>query len=159
MIDPYKPSNSAWDEGHMEWLMALLEPPEWHKRAKCRSMFPEGGDNIFFPQRGEVTRSNYPAKQICVTCPVKEECLEAGGTQQGIWGGLSQRQRKRLFRVPRTVSVDPTRASVTCGSEAGYKRHTRKGEKPCEACNDAHSRYRNPTGEPRKGRGGKLLAS
>jgi WhiB family redox-sensing transcriptional regulator len=52
--------------------------------------------DLFFPERGQ---SDKPAKAICATCPVREECLDyALGTkvEHGIWGGTSENQRRML---------------------------------------------------------------
>lgn len=52
----------------------------------------------WFPARGESTRA---AKAICASCPVRDVCREvalARGEKFGIWGGLSERQRRRLRR-------------------------------------------------------------
>jgi WhiB family transcriptional regulator, redox-sensing transcriptional regulator len=52
----------------------------------------------FFPEKGGSTRE---AKRVCTTCPVRAECLEyALGNDErfGIWGGLSERERRRLKR-------------------------------------------------------------
>ena len=52
----------------------------------------------FFPERGvEVTR----AKSVCDTCSVKSECLAyalTNGEHHGIWGGTSERERRRIRR-------------------------------------------------------------
>lgn len=65
---------------------------DWRQYAKCI-----GVDNsIFFPERGQPT---WPAKLVCAECPVREPCLEAGMREhQGIWGGLSERERRKLRR-------------------------------------------------------------
>jgi len=68
--------------------------PEWHERALCAQTDPEA----FFPEKGGSTRE---AKRICTTCAVRSECLEyALGNDErfGIWGGLSERERRRLKR-------------------------------------------------------------
>lgn len=75
----------------------------WRLDAACRGADPR----LFFPERGEAT---WPAKQICAQCPVTSECFDAGlGEKHGIWGGLSERQRRRrraaLSRLPRTVEA------------------------------------------------------
>ena len=52
----------------------------------------------FFPEKGQPTRV---AKRICAPCPVRTECLEyalAAGERWGVWGGLSERERRRLKR-------------------------------------------------------------
>ena len=67
---------------------------EWQERALCAQTDPEA----FFPEKGGSTRE---AKQICNSCDVRSECLEyALGHDErfGIWGGLSERERRRLKR-------------------------------------------------------------
>jgi WhiB family redox-sensing transcriptional regulator len=64
----------------------------WQERALCAQTDPEA----FFPEKGGSTRE---AKKVCLTCEVRGECLEyALGNDErfGIWGGLSERERRRL---------------------------------------------------------------
>ncbi|TYP89884.1 WhiB family redox-sensing transcriptional regulator [Blastococcus xanthinilyticus] len=73
-----------------------LEPEaqSWQERALCAETDPEA----FFPEKGGSTRE---AKKICTGCEVKAECLEfalANDERFGIWGGLSERERRRLRR-------------------------------------------------------------
>lgn len=66
----------------------------WQDRALCAQTDPEA----FFPEKGGSTRE---AKKICQGCEVKNECLEyalANDERFGIWGGLSERERRRLKR-------------------------------------------------------------
>lgn len=68
--------------------------PQWHDFAACASADPEE----WFPERGEPAAL---AKRICNRCPVREECLEyalAAGEKYGIWGGTTERERRRLVR-------------------------------------------------------------
>lgn len=67
---------------------------EWQDRALCAQTDPEA----FFPEKGGSTRE---AKRICSGCEVKAECLEYAlhnDERFGIWGGLSERERRRLKR-------------------------------------------------------------
>ena len=67
---------------------------EWQERALCAQTDPEA----FFPEKGGSTRE---AKRICLGCEVKDRCLEsalANDERFGIWGGLSERERRRLKR-------------------------------------------------------------
>jgi len=69
--------------------------PEWHERALCAQTDPEA----FFPEKGGSTRE---AKKICTGCEVRAECLSyalAHDERFGIWGGLSERERRRLKRA------------------------------------------------------------
>jgi WhiB family redox-sensing transcriptional regulator len=66
----------------------------WHESALCAETDPES----FFPEKGGSTRE---AKKICTGCEVRAECLEyalANDERFGIWGGLSERERRRLRR-------------------------------------------------------------
>ncbi len=67
---------------------------QWQDRALCAQTDPEA----FFPEKGGSTRE---AKRICQGCEVKPECLEFAlhnDERFGIWGGLSERERRRLKR-------------------------------------------------------------
>lgn len=67
---------------------------EWQDQALCAQTDPEA----FFPEKGGSTRE---AKRICKACPVRDECLEFAlehDERFGIWGGLSDRERRRLKR-------------------------------------------------------------
>ncbi len=66
----------------------------WQDRALCAQTDPEA----FFPEKGGSTRE---AKQVCRGCEVRAECLEYAlehDERFGIWGGLSERERRRLKR-------------------------------------------------------------
>ena len=71
------------------------EEADWQERALCAQTDPEA----FFPEKGGSTRE---AKRICSGCDVRAECLEyalAHDERFGIWGGLSERERRRLRRA------------------------------------------------------------
>lgn len=75
---------------------ATPEPDEdqWQERALCAQTDPEA----FFPEKGGSTRE---AKRICLGCEVRDACLDyalAHDERFGIWGGLSERERRRLKR-------------------------------------------------------------
>jgi WhiB family redox-sensing transcriptional regulator len=78
-------------------LLALCdnnEAEDWQERALCAETDPES----FFPEKGGSTRE---AKRICSGCEVRAECLEyalAHDERFGIWGGLSERERRKLKR-------------------------------------------------------------
>src|SRR5215475_3100444 len=70
----------------------LGDAPEWQERSLCSQTDPEA----FFPEKGGSTRE---AKRICSRCEVRDECLEyalAHDERFGIWGGLSERERRKL---------------------------------------------------------------
>lgn len=71
-----------------------LEDRTWQNKANCMGVDPE----LFFPERGASTRE---AKEVCRGCVVKGDCLEyalANGEKFGIWGGLSERERRKVRR-------------------------------------------------------------
>jgi len=75
---------------------AADEPVEssWQDYANCLGVDPD----LFFPERGASTRE---AKEVCRGCVVREDCLEyalANGEKFGIWGGMSERERRRIRR-------------------------------------------------------------
>ena len=66
----------------------------WQTDALCSQTDPEA----FFPEKGGSTRD---AKRICTSCEVRDECLQYAldnDERFGIWGGLSERERRRLKR-------------------------------------------------------------
>ncbi|WP_346618553.1 WhiB family transcriptional regulator [Blastococcus montanus] len=75
-----------------EWPEAFAPDDEWRLDALCAETDPEA----FFPEKGGSTRD---AKRVCAGCPVRDECLEyalASDERFGIWGGLSERERRRV---------------------------------------------------------------
>ena len=81
-------------------VLSLFGEPEddglmgWQERALCAQTDPEA----FFPEKGGSTRE---AKKVCTQCDVRAECLEyalANDERFGIWGGLSERERRKLKR-------------------------------------------------------------
>ena len=64
----------------------------WQADSLCAQTDPEA----FFPEKGGSTRD---AKRICTTCEVKVQCLDyalKNDERFGIWGGLSERERRKL---------------------------------------------------------------
>ena len=73
----------------------------WQERSLCAQTDPEA----FFPEKGGSTRE---AKKVCVGCEVRSECLEyalANDERFGIWGGLSERERRRVKLSRRSVPL------------------------------------------------------
>ena len=73
-------------------LEAETEEGSWQERALCSQTDPEA----FFPEKGGSTRE---AKKVCLTCEVRQDCLESALSNDerfGIWGGLSERERRKL---------------------------------------------------------------
>jgi WhiB family redox-sensing transcriptional regulator len=73
-------------------LFDVTDEQDWQERALCAQTDPEA----FFPEKGGSTRE---AKRICLGCEVRSECLEYAlqhDERFGIWGGLSERERRKL---------------------------------------------------------------
>jgi WhiB family redox-sensing transcriptional regulator len=69
----------------------------WRQHAACRGLEPE----VFYPASEEQTEE---AKAICGECPVREPCLDyalANRERDGVWGGATERERRRLIRQRR----------------------------------------------------------
>ena len=67
----------------------------WQDYANCLGVDPD----LFFPERGASTKE---AKEVCRGCVVREECLEyalQNSEKFGIWGGMSERERRRIRRA------------------------------------------------------------
>ena len=72
----------------------LMLDTSWQEFANCLGVDPD----LFFPERGASTRE---AKEVCRGCVVRPDCLEfalANGEKFGIWGGMSERERRRIRR-------------------------------------------------------------
>lgn len=102
--DTYQDTVDAVTENITLTHLALVPQPiddsddfsdeQWQERALCAQTDPEA----FFPEKGGSTRE---AKRICLGCEVRDACLEyalANDERFGIWGGLSERERRRLKR-------------------------------------------------------------
>src|SRR6185312_9107980 len=90
----YPLHDGAGADADMVFPLDVEDELRWQDRALCAQTDPEA----FFPEKGGSTRE---AKRICTTCTVRAECLEyALGNDErfGIWGGLSERERRRLKR-------------------------------------------------------------
>lgn len=71
----------------------------WRKRAACRGIDVE----VFYPLTEEEADAA-PAKAICAECPVRQPCLEHAlvhREREGVWGGATERERRRLLRQRR----------------------------------------------------------
>lgn len=81
--------------------------PDWHDHGACRNYDPE----LFFPDIGVSGRA---AKAVCASCPVLEQCraeAEAKYEKFGIWGGTSERDRRKI----RAGQILPLIPHLPCG--------------------------------------------
>ena len=101
----------------------------WADRGACRNSPVD-----FFDMAQEAE-----AKAICATCPVLHHCLiwAIENDERGIWGGTSDRDRKRIRRRNSTSRSNDPR----CGTTAGYATHERRGEEPCDDCRQSRRAY------------------
>jgi WhiB family redox-sensing transcriptional regulator len=93
------PVADAWNAPSLDqWQVPTLDDEDathgegWRMYALCAETDPEA----FFPDKGGSTRE---AKMVCRGCPVRGDCLEyalANEERFGIWGGLSERERRRV---------------------------------------------------------------
>jgi WhiB family redox-sensing transcriptional regulator len=71
----------------------------WRKLSACRGLDVE----LFYPVT-EDEADAAEAKAICAECPVRQPCLEhalASREREGIWGGTTERERRRIVRQRR----------------------------------------------------------
>lgn len=76
----------------------------WQDRALCAQTDPE----TFFPEKGGSTRE---AKKVCLSCDVRSDCLDhalINGERFGVWGGLSERERRNLGKKASQITVQST---------------------------------------------------
>jgi WhiB family redox-sensing transcriptional regulator len=74
---------------------------EWMAEGKCREVAPA----VFFPSDGLGVQK---AQRICAECTVSEHCLEYAlehHIDHGVWGGRSERERRRILRRRRLQLV------------------------------------------------------
>jgi WhiB family redox-sensing transcriptional regulator len=74
----------------------------WMDQANCLGVDPD----LFFPSRGESTAE---ARAVCAGCVVRAECLEyalEGAEKFGIWGGMSERERRRMRKARNQARPD-----------------------------------------------------
>ena len=96
VTQPDQPGDASYSSDLAEDFDILFDSVEheWQEQALCAETDPEA----FFPEKGGSTRE---AKRICKACAVRDECLEYAlehDERFGIWGGLSERERRRLKR-------------------------------------------------------------
>ncbi len=84
--------------GKVDGSMGIIAKPDldtgWKDLSNCLGVDPD----LFFPERGASTRE---AKEVCRGCEVRIDCLEyalQNGEKFGIWGGMSERERRRIRR-------------------------------------------------------------
>jgi WhiB family transcriptional regulator, redox-sensing transcriptional regulator len=98
---PKPPVDAATTVAATTLVAAATTPTQpWRQYARCLGADPE----IFYPSCDEAAAE---AKAICMICPVREPCLEhaiSAREKQGVWGGLTERERRRLVRQRRRLA-------------------------------------------------------
>ena len=136
-----------------------IDRPAWQDHAACIGHPLD----LFFPTRGEDASH---AKAICARCPVRDTCLEhalANGEHHGIFGGMSERERRRL-RVQRrreegVGSRGPIAGQkpINHGSLYGYYAHRKRGEEACPDCKAARAAHEMERKERRRAEAGAVV--
>jgi len=86
----------------------------WQEYANCLGVDPD----LFFPERGASTRE---AKEVCRGCVVRGDCLEyalRNSEKFGIWGGMSERERRRIRRQRAMARQAALEATAETGASA-----------------------------------------
>jgi len=89
----------------MEVAVSITAQTNWREEAACKGL----DTSVFFPASDADAG---PAKAVCAGCPVRDLCLEwaiASRQEDGVWGGLTDNERRRLRRRRR----DAARRQVT----------------------------------------------
>lgn len=117
---------------------------DWRERAACKdSLTPDDWfiDAGYHGRRltsAALAAAVDAVKAICAACPSRTACLDfaiANDQREGIWGGLTERERAVMHRRKARERQEPKH-----GTAAGYKQHRRLGEKACESCHQANRR-------------------
>lgn len=91
-------------------LLRFMTKAEWMVDANCLGL----DTDLFFPDRGGDTRF---AKSICRECDVQVECLAYAlnnGEHHGIWGGMSESDRRRIQRTRAVNATGPIPPPANC---------------------------------------------
>lgn len=78
----------------------LPDETSWMHESRCRGVNPAQ----FFPSDGLGVEA---AQRVCAACEVRVDCLEYALTnriEHGVWGGASERERRRILRRRRQLS-------------------------------------------------------
>src|SRR3954467_1371072 len=110
---------------------------DWRHNAVCREEDPE----LFFPigNTGPALLQIEEAKAVCRRCPVMDQCLQwalESGQDSGVWGGLSEDERRAMKR----------RAARNRARQASA-RHTHPAQ---PELGGAYTAYASPAPEPQR---------
>ncbi len=93
--------------------LAAADPNQWQHLGRCRETDPD----MFYPEGsgGGGPLHSKDAKRICKACPVMMQCRQWAldtDEEYGIWGGLSEAERKKIRRERARAGQTPTRRTV-----------------------------------------------
>ncbi len=94
------------EQGQNQYMKASPLDTQWMASGNCAEQPP----SQFFPSDGVGVDA---ARRICVDCPVKSECLEYAldhRIDHGVWGGTSERERRRIHKARSGRRVIPVSA-------------------------------------------------
>jgi len=103
------PDVNQWNQMAVPFVeveVTVEETPDeyaWMFHARCRGINPAE----FFPSDGTGVET---AQRVCAACPVRPECLEyalLNRIEHGVWGGASERERRRILRRRRDLANAP----------------------------------------------------
>jgi WhiB family redox-sensing transcriptional regulator len=103
-------------DAQRELVCLASRPGDWRGRALCAQVDPD----IFFPDKGE---SPAAAKRVCTSCEVRAECLQDAldrNERFGVWGGLSERERRALGGQPNPIRYCPAHGVQLSGGPVLY---------------------------------------
>jgi WhiB family redox-sensing transcriptional regulator len=109
----------------------------WEDYASCRETDPD----LFHPTGRDVTMLR-AAKDVCSGCPVRRSCLQDAldsQEDQGVRGGLSEEERRRIHRRPSTAPHQagmPTRAEAIAAEPGRYLQLVAEGRALFEIAKD-----------------------
>lgn len=88
----------VWRSEEVSGPLAL----SWRAKGSCRGSDP----SVFYPSPDDETLA-HQAKMICGVCPVRRPCLEyalVSREKHGVWGGMTERERRRILRQRRKTA-------------------------------------------------------
>lgn len=97
------------DQDNTAAVSSLVMPEAWTEKGACvRALNPDA----WFPERG--ANGNMEARlalRVCADCPVKDLCLKEalaqGPSCEGIWGGTTHAERRKMLRM----AAQPSRST------------------------------------------------
>ena len=99
----------TWPDQWSTAMSHISTDTGWMSRGNCADRDP----SIFFPSDGVGVER---AKKLCEGCPSQSSCLEyalANRVEHGVWGGASERQRRRILKARRQVLLQESSVQVS----------------------------------------------